>query len=42
VVTVVDDKIEKVVTIVLVDLNPYIWDIEDCFHMSLELTTVGC
>jgi len=42
VVTVVDDKIEKVVTIVLVDLNPYIWDIEDCFYMSLELTTVGC
>jgi len=24
------------------DLNPYIWDIEDCFYMSLELTTVGC
>jgi len=41
VVTVVDDKIEKVVIIVFGGLNPYIWDTEDCFHMSLELTTVG-
>jgi len=42
VVTVVDDKIEKVVTIVFGGFESLHLDIEDCFHMSLELTTVGC
>jgi len=41
VVTVVDDKIEKVVTIVFGGFESLHLDTEDCFHMSLELTTVG-